>query len=532
MTSIISAVPPSLARQACPARPTGRQAGRAPTGDEAAGAEPTGDEPTGAAAPGLPNPHQRQHPAPGALLAVQGAGLGVPLVGGGWAEYANLDHAASAPCLTAVAEHVARVLPYSASVHRGAGFASQVCTTLYEGARRDVARFVGARDGDLTVFTRNTTDAVNLLARCLPAADAAGGVVVFDVEHHANLLPWRARAGYRSVAARSTLAESLAALEAELTAAPTALLAVTGASNVTGETPPLARLARLAHRAGARIFVDAAQLAPHRHLDMAADDIDYLAFSGHKLYAPFGAGVLVGRADWLDAAPPYLAGGGAVREVSTDAVDWATGAARHEAGTPNLAGATAIAAACRTLAALPPGAWERHESDLRTRLLGGLAGLDGVVIHRIWSDPEATPNSAGGPSTDGGRRTRDGAGAWQDAVGVVTFSLPGHDPARVSAYLSAEHGIGVRAGRFCAHPLLARLGAPGGALRASIGVGTTDDHVDRLIAAVARYLRVGPGWDYALRDGQWQPTPDDRRLPDWAEQYAAAHDLPAAPCGT
>nr|WP_231861081.1 MULTISPECIES: aminotransferase class V-fold PLP-dependent enzyme [Frankia] len=520
---------PSPARQACPDQPTGQRIGRAPTGGEPAGHEPAGHELkdhelTGAAE--LSDAHRVQGDPPGALLAVQGAGLGVPLVGGGWAEYVNLDHAASAPCLTTVAEHVARLLPYSASVHRGAGFASQVCTTLYEGARRDVAQFVGARDGDLTVFTRNTTDAVNLLARCLPAADVAGGVVVFDVEHHANLLPWRARAGYRTVAARSTLAESLAALEAELRAAPTALLAVTGASNVTGETPPLARLARLAHRAGARIFVDAAQLAPHRRLDMAADDVDYLAFSGHKLYAPFGAGVLVGRADWLDAAPPYLAGGGAVREVSTDAVDWATGAARHEAGTPNLAGATAIAAACRTLAALPPGAWERHEAGLRARLLDGLDGLDGVVIHRIWSDPETIPNSTGG------RRTGDGA--WQDAVGVVTFSLPGHDPARVSAYLSAEHGIGVRAGRFCAHPLLARLGAPGGALRASIGVGTTAHHIDRLIAAVARYLRVGPGWGYALRDGQWQPTPDDRRLPDWAEEYAAAavHDLPAAPCGT
>nr|WP_232291897.1 aminotransferase class V-fold PLP-dependent enzyme [Frankia sp. QA3] len=528
MTSIISAAPPSPGRQACPDQPTGRPGGHQASGD---------------AAPGFPSTRRAQRTAPGALLAVQGAGLGVPLVGGGWAEYANLDHAASAPCLTAVAEHVARVLPYSASVHRGAGFASQVCTTLYEGARRDVARFVGARDGDLTLFTRNTTDAVNLLARCLPAAGGVGGVggvVVFDVEHHANLLPWRARAGYRSVAARATLAESLVALEAELSAAPTALLAVTGASNVTGETPPLARLARMAHRAGARIFVDAAQLAPHRRLDMAADGLDYLAFSGHKLYAPFGAGVLVGRADWLDAAPPYLAGGGAVREVSTDAVSWATGPARHEAGTPNLAGATAIAAACRTLAALPPHAWERHESGLRARLLGGLAGLDGVVIHRIWSDTDDGPNTDDGPDTDsaretgGGRDTDDGAGAWRDAVGVVTFSLPGHDPARVSAYLSAEHGIGVRAGRFCAHPLLDRLGAPGGALRASIGVGTTADHVDRLIAAVARYLRGGAGWDYALRDGQWQPTPDDRRLPAWAEEYAgaAAHDLPASPCGT
>ena len=451
------------------------------------------------------------------LLALEGAGLAVPVVGGGEVEYANLDYAASAPCLAAVAEHVARVLPYSASVHRGAGFASQVCTSLYEGARQEVARFVGAREDDLVVFTRNTTDAVNLLARALPAG--AGGVVLFDLEHHANLLPWqgggrRGSGDVRYVPTGPTRAASLDALAAELRAAPVALLAVTGASNVTGEAPPLARLARMAHDAGARIFVDAAQLAPHRRIDMAALGVDYLAFSGHKLYAPFGAGVLVGAADWLDAAAPYLAGGGAVREVSTTGVDWATGPARHEAGTPNLAGATAIAAACRTLAALPPGAWERHEAALRDRLLRGLAALDAVTVHRIW------PGDAGEGDSE--------------PIGVVTFSLTGHDPALVSAYLSAEHGIGVRAGRFCAHPLLARLGAPGGALRASVGVGTTAGHIDRLIDALASYLRGGAGWEYVQRDGQWQPTRDDRHPPAWVQQFAATASLAPtpSPCGT
>ncbi len=474
MTSIVSVMPESARRPAVPAQP----------GEQAA-------------------------PGEVALLAVRGAGLRVPLVGGGRVAYANLDYAASAPCLSAVAEHVDRVLPYSASVHRGAGFASQVCTSLYEGARADVARFVGARDDDLVLFTRNTTDAINLLAGALPAG--AGDIVLFDLEHHANLLPWRGR-GARCVTTRPTLAESLVALEAELRAAPVALLAVTGASNVTGEAPPLARLARLAHAAGARIFVDAAQLAPHRQIDIAALGIDYLAFSGHKLYAPFGAGVLVGTADWLDAATPYLAGGGAAREVAADAVDWAIGTARHEAGTPNLVGATAIAAACRALAALPAGDWERHETRLRERLLRGLAALDGVVIHRIWADSDEV----------------GGAG-----IGVVAFSLPGHDPGRVSAYLSAEHGIGVRAGRFCAHPLLARLGVPGGALRASVGVGSTAEHVDRLLDALNSYLRVGTGWTYAVRDGQWQPFPDDRRPPQWVEDFATGPaSAGASPCGT
>lgn len=475
-------------------------------------------------------------PAQAALLPVEGAGLQVPLAGGGQVEYANLDYAASAPCLEAVADHVRRVLPYSASVHRGAGFASAVCTSLYEGARHDVARFLGARAEDAVLFTRNTTDAVNLLAHAVAstgtegAGDAAAQVVLFDLEHHANLLPWR-RVGARCVTVRATLGESLEALDAELRAAPVRLLAVTGASNVTGEAPPLRRLARLAHDVGARLFVDAAQLAPHRRIDMAALGIDYLAFSGHKLYAPFGAGVLVGRADWLDAAPPYLAGGGAVREVGAASVDWATGPARHEAGTPNLAGATAIAAACRTLAEITPEVWRDHESALRDRLLRGLAALDQgapgrVVVHRIWPENSQPEDGA----SDGGRA---------QGVGVVAFSLPGHDPGLVSAYLSAEHGIGVRAGRFCAHPLLARLGAPGGALRASIGVGTTSAHVDRLLVALEDYLRTGPRLSYHQRDGGWQPVRDERRLPAWAEQYAQVPGQSAgqvgaalAPCGT
>ncbi|MCM3886535.1 aminotransferase class V-fold PLP-dependent enzyme [Frankia sp. R82] len=539
-------------------------------------------------------------PQTAALLPVEGAGLQVPLAGGGEVEYANLDCAASAPCLVAVAEHVRRVLPYSASVHRGAGFASAVCTSLYEGARHDVARFVGARTDDVVLFTRNTTDAVNLLAHAVAAtsttpppstavtasgADAtpasapvttatigdggavagrrtAAEVVVFDLEHHANLLPWR-RVGARCVAVRETLTASLAALAAELHAAPVRLLAVTGASNVTGEAPPLAHLARLAHAVGARLFVDAAQLVPHRRIDMAALGIDYLAFSGHKLYAPFGAGVLVGRADWLDAAPPYLAGGGAVREVGTASVDWAACPARHEAGTPNLAGATAIAAACRTLADLDAGAWHHHESALRDRLLDGLAALNQstpgrAVVHRIWSgDVSSDDVSFDDVSFDhvpadhvpadhvpADARTEHLASVPVDVrgdeVGVVAFSLPGHDPALVSAYLSAEHGIGVRAGRFCAHPLLARLGAPGGALRASIGVGTTSAHIDRLLAALDSYLRTGPRLSYTLMDGSWQPAVDERRLPSWAEQYTAqvpgrgaAHAGPTfAPCGT
>ena len=427
-----------------------------------------------------------------AVPAVSGRDLRVPLVQGGTRTYANFDHAASAPALTTVTDRLAEVLPYYASVHRGAGYASRISTDCYESARDSVARFVCCADDQVVVFTRNTTDALNLLATCVP-----GDTVVLDIEHHANFLPWRRR-GRRVVAAADTIEETIGRIAAELGRKPAALLAVTGASNVTGEILPLDRLAALAHRFGARILVDAAQLAPHRRIDLRADAVDYLAFSGHKLYAPFGAGVLVGRRDWLDAADPYLAGGGAVREVSAAEVEWAPAPQRHEAGSPNVLGVVALATACDTLGALHDTDVVAHEHHLTERLRTGLENLAGVRFLRIWTD-----------STD--------------SVGIVAFTVDGFAPGHVAAYLSAEHGIGVRVGRFCAHPLLTRLGVDG-ALRASIGLGTTLADVDRLIDAVTALVGHGPGWDYCNSIGQWSPVPETR------ERLAGGAAVGAAPC--
>jgi selenocysteine lyase/cysteine desulfurase len=429
----------------------------------------------------------------GPLADVVGAGLQVPLVTGRAVRYVNLDYAASAPALRAVADQVTGLLPLYSSVHRGAGYASAVCTSAYEAARQTVASFTGARADDVVIFTRNTTDALNLLAAAVP-----GQVVHLDIEHHANLLPWRAR-GSRVVAAGFTLAETLAAVRDELAAAPAALLAVTGASNVTGECLPLAELADLAHAYGARIAVDGAQLVPHHRVDLAATGIDYLAFSGHKLYAPFGAGVLIGRRDWLDAAPPHLAGGGAVREVRLAATDWAPSPARHEGGTPNVLGAVALAAACRFVDSLPAGAVEAHEGFLVDRLAAGLASLDGIRTLRLW--PGA------------------------DRIGVVTFTVDGWPAQHVAQYLSAEHGIGVRDGRFCAHPLLARLTTDGAATRASLGLGSRAADVDRLVDALAALRAHGPSWTYAGAADSYAPRPDPRVLPEWLSGAG-----PASPC--
>ncbi|WP_319459954.1 aminotransferase class V-fold PLP-dependent enzyme [Micromonospora sp. RTP1Z1] len=403
----------------------------------------------------------------------------------------NLDHAASAPCARAAADAVAELLPWYASVHRGAGALSRRCTLAYERARQTVGDFLGARAEDHVIFTRNTTDAVNLLARALPAGTT---VVTFAGEHHANLLPWprgsvrlpvpaspagavraldAALGELRRVDARSEPApRSGPAVAAATRPGPPVLVAVTGASNVTGERWPVAELARVAHRHCARILVDAAQLAPHAPVDLAALDVDYLALSGHKLYAPFGAGVLVGRSDWLDAAPPYLAGGGATGHVgaATHDVRWTTGPARHEAGTPNLLGAVALAAVCAALAGADRDALHAREQRLLARLRAGLAALPHVVELRTFA-PEAP------------------------RVGIVSFVVAGRDSAEVAAHLAGAHQIGLRDGLFCAHPLARRLlteaaarsgrrDLPPTALRASIGLGSTAAEVDRLLAAL------------------------------------------------
>ncbi|MFD4670388.1 aminotransferase class V-fold PLP-dependent enzyme [Lentzea sp. NPDC058450] len=428
-----------------------------------------------------------------AVPAVVGADLRVPLVTGERVTYANLDHAASAPCLQEVRDAVDELLPWYASVHRGAGFASQVSTRVYEQARDRIRRFVGARSSDTVVFTRNTTDSLNLLARSVPRNTA---VVLFDSEHHAALLPWRGPHVQR-IPAPSSSGAAIVALDRALAAAPVGprLVIVTGASNVTGELWPVAELAKVARRHGARIALDAAQLAPHRPIDVRELDVDYIAFSGHKIYAPFGAGVLVGRADWLQQAQPYLVGGGATSKVTDHGdrlgVAWSAVPERHEAGSPNVVGVHALAAACEILSRH----WEQtvaHEQELLARLREGLRTIPGFRELKILSDA--------------------------DKVGVVSFTVSGFDAGFLAAALSAEYGIGVRDGAFCAHVIVGRLVKQVGsheerAVRASIGLGTTAEHVDRLVAALRVLVTEGPKWSYTQQDGRWVPEDDGRTLP-------------------
>jgi selenocysteine lyase/cysteine desulfurase len=406
-----------------------------------------------------------------------GAGLAVPCLDGVDRPYRDLDCAASTPALAVVAEKVAEFLPWYSSVHRGAGYKSRHATAAYEAARDSAHRFAG-RDpsgDDVVVLCRNTTEAINQLAYRL-RFEPHDVVVTTVVEHHANLLPWARVAQRRWVECGIDGTFSVDDVTAALDGGRRpALLAITGASNVTGWLPPIAEICAEAHARGIPVLLDAAQLAPHRPLP---PDPDFIAFSGHKLYAPYGAGALVGPRSAFVTGDPFLAGGGAVDLVDLDEVIWTDPPDREEAGSPNVIGAVAFGAAMDEIDRLGWDAVIEHEAALSTRLHAGLRSIDGVHV----LGPEA----------------------GTDTLSVATFTVDGMHHALVAARLSAEWGIGVRHGCFCAHPYLLRLlgiGPEGvadaraavqrgdrreipGAVRASCGLGTSGEDVDVLLDAL------------------------------------------------
>jgi selenocysteine lyase/cysteine desulfurase len=444
-------------------------------------------------------------------LRLVGADTEVPILPSGSRRYVNLDYAASAPALEGVAHAVSATLEWYSSVHRGAGFKSRAATAAYEGARESIRSFVGGRADDAVVITRNTTDSINLLAGTLPEGTH---VVAFAGEHHANLLPWQ-RCGVRFLPVPESPEEVLEQLEAVLPTLPHCddphLVSVTGASNVTGELWPLAEIAEVTHRHGARLMVDAAQLAPHAPIDMERDGIDFLALSGHKLYAPFGAGALIGERDWLSAGDPFLRGGGAVKLVTVDDVVWAELPDRQEAGSPNVIGAVALGVACDTLRGVGMEKVADEEHQLLAYARDRLGAIDGWEHYRVWPASHAR-------------------------VGLLTFNLRGIPYDLLAAVLSAEYGIGIRHGCFCAHPLMMRLlrvddaeatrlidatragsheRLPGAA-RMSLGLGSTRSDIDALADALRTIAADGPRWTYSVDHDtdMYEPDPDPRPLPD------------------
>lgn len=420
-----------------------------------------------------------------AKLRTETVGIDVeaPLLNGGTRPFVNLDNASSTPTFRPVVEKVDEFLRFYSNVGRGTGFKSQVASWAFEEARRVVARFVKADpSSDMVIFTRNTTESLNRLAALFPFKPDSV-VLTTMMEHHSNDLPWRRRAEvvHARVRADGSLdiddfTEKLRRLRGRV-----ALVAVTGASNVTGWVNPIHELARLAHDAGARIVVDAAQVAPHRPIDMRrADDpghIDFLAFSGHKTYAPYGIGVLVGGRNILHTPEPALVGGGVVDLVTVESVVWRGLPSREEAGTPAVVGAVALAAAIGVLESAGWDAICRHEDELTRYALRRLSEVPGLRVY-------------GGTST----------GDLSDRLGVIAFNLDGRSDALVAAVLGYEAGVGARCGLFCAHPYvlsllnlnceeIARLrqeiatgnmGTAPGVVRASIGISNDRGDIDAL----------------------------------------------------
>lgn len=440
---------------------------------------------------------------------VVGSDTAVPVLGGGTRRYVNLDHAASTPPFGAVLRAVSDFSRWYANVHRGTGFKSRLSSAAYDDARRVVERFVGADPAhDMAVFTRNTTEALNHLAQRLTLPP--GSVVIStQMEHHSNDLPWRRVARVVHVGLDAAGAVDEDALRRALAShrGHVALLAVSGASNVTGIINPVHRWARLAHQAGARIVVDGAQLVPHRAVHMRpADDpehLDFLAFSAHKMYAPFGTGVLVGPRAFFAGGEPRLAGGGTVDIVDLERVVWAAAPDREEAGTPCIVGAVALAAAIAEYQRIGWSAIRAHEQALTREALSGFAAIPGV---RVYGD--ADPARAA------------------DRLGVIAFNIEGLPHALAAAILSDEWGIGTRSGCFCAHTYVKSLlgigaaesaavedrivrgdrGDVPGTVRASFGLSNAPDDALRLVEAV-RQVAAGRGaHGYALDavHGEWR----------------------------
>lgn len=443
-----------------------------------------------------------------AALAVVGVDATVPVLSGGERRYVNLDNAASTPALACVRDAVVEFLDWYSNVHRGTGYKSRLSSWAFERARDRVARFVRADSkGEVVIFCKNATEAINRLAHRLPFRE--GDVVVTTVmEHHSNELPWRRAARVVHVGLLPDGRVDEADLAARLSEhrGRVRLLAVSGASNVTGYINPVHEWARLAHEAGAEILVDAAQLAPHRPIDMrpkeSPDHLDYVAFSAHKMYAPFGVGVLVGNRGVFETGDPDLVGGGTVDIVDLESAYWTDLPDREEAGTPDIVGVVALARAIRALEEIGWEALIRHEASLTAYALERLEAIPDVVLYG-----DTDPSRA------------------RERLGVIPFNMRGLPHALVSAILSSEFGIGTRHGCFCAHPYVKELlhvspseaqqvegrilardrSTVPGTVRASFGVYNTAEDVDALAEALTAISRrqFQPGYVLDTERGEY-----------------------------
>ncbi len=452
--------------------------------------------------------HWREHFA--------GVDLPVPVAGGGTVTGINFDNAASTPPLKRVRDAVNGFADVYSSVHRGTGYKSRLATEAYEQARELVARFLGVDErSQVVIFVKGTTDALNRIAAEQARLDGRQ-VLVTEMEHHADLLPWRHRSGHVMVGLSPDGHIDLEAIERALKqgGGKIGLLAVSGASNVTGFVSPIHEIAELAHRHGALVSIDAAQLAPHHRIDIrpAGDPghLDFVSLSGHKMYAPYGAGVLVAPRDFFSGAPEVM-GGGAISIVTWDDTVWADLPDREEAGSPNVIGAVALGVAIETLLELGFDGMLRHEVELGSALHARLRRIPGVGV-----------------------LGEAGAATTAPRLGLASFVVEGLHHGLVAAAMSHEWGIAVRNGCFCANPYVFHLlhmdkeaveavegevtsghrKALPGAVRASLAPYNTSEELDRFVEAITHIARGRLKATYEqAADGTFSPAGGWPRIP-------------------
>jgi cysteine desulfurase/selenocysteine lyase len=364
----------------------------------------------------------------------------VPVLGGKTRRYINFDNAASTPTVKPVLTNVNEFFKWYSNVHRGAGYKSKFSSSVFDQSRHRIAEFVnGDHPERVVLFTKNATEAINLLAQRFPFKQH-DVVLTTMMEHHSNDLPWRkaAQVVHIDICDDGKIDEEDMQRKLKEFRGRIRLVAVSGASNVTGYINPIHQYARWAHEAGAKIFIDAAQLAPHRPIDMKSpndnDCIDWLAFSAHKMYAPFGLGVLVGRREVFEEGDPYMVGGGTVDIVNIEKAYWAHPPEKEEAGTPNIVGAVALAAAIEFYQSIGWNTIIQHETELTSFALESLSRIPKL---KIYGNTESHQSI--------------------NRLGVIPFNLGNIHHSLVASILSNEWAIGTRSGCFCAHPYVKAL---------------------------------------------------------------------------
>ncbi|MBS4537805.1 aminotransferase class V-fold PLP-dependent enzyme [Clostridium sp. D2Q-11] len=354
--------------------------------------------------------------------------------------YTNFDNAASTPPLLPVVKKIENFSKYYSSIHRGVGLKSIISTEIFENARETTLNFVNANSKkNICIFVKNTTEAINKLSYRLNLSKD-DIVLVSLMEHHSNDLPWRNKCRRMYIKLLENGRLDLDDLEYKLKYYKNKikLVSVTGASNVTGYINDIHRIAKLSHQYNTKIFVDCAQLIPHRKVNMSGtgndDHLDFIAFSAHKMYAPFGAGVLIGPKDIFNKGVPEYVGGGTIISVTENNEYWAQSPEKDEAGTPNVLGALALMESINILQEIGMEKVKKHENVLTEKLVSSLKTVDNIKLYTSINN--INPNNH---------------------LGVITFNIKNIPHNLLASLLSFEGNIGVRSGCFCAHPYVHRL---------------------------------------------------------------------------